>query len=320
MKSIFQQSFETVVIGGGFAGSAAAWVAAREGKTLLLSSSLDALAFSAWGPRVVSRQSLEKTKAGRSFYERVLHPSFLGEISLPEGQLALFDTVALRRQWQAELEGLEGLALYQDTAESIERSTDLWQIKTRWGSTFLSKRVILALGTFLGARYRVGGVSKLGGRPGETGAEHLQESLEALGVTFAPARRAAAPTLMAESVDTERLVPLSPPDGPVRAYESSWADGERVFLAPMTRAALELYPLGAKTTTRAIDESNLREARGLSQAQVVTPGFEVEYLKVSSAPKDLGFAGAIDGTNDYVSAISSGFVAGAGQERVSRET
>ena len=310
MKSLFQQRFETIVIGGGFAGSAAAWEAAIEGKTLLLSSSLDTIASSAWGPSLAPLQALEETPAGVRFSEKVLRPALLGEISSSTGPLVLFDTFALRRRWQAALEELERLAVYEDTVEALGQSNGTWRVNTRWGSVFTAERIILAVGTFLEGRCRTGRDTKPGGRPGEIGAERLRESLEALGVVFMPARREAAPTIMAASIDLESLSPLSLPGGPIRAYESAQADGRQIILAPMTRAALELYACGTRANGSTIDETVLRAARGLRDVEIVTPGFTVEYLKVSRAPKGLGFAGAIFGANDYVSAIISGLAAG----------
>ncbi len=314
MKSLFQQQFETIVIGGGFAGSAAAWSAAGEEKTLLLSSSLDTIAHPAWGPCLAPLQSLEKTPAGASFRERVLQPALLGEISTCAGPLVLFDTFALRRRWQAELESLQRLAIYQDTAEALERSNDTWRVRTRWGSVFTAKRVILALGTFLGGRCQTGRDTKPGGRPGEIGAENLRESLEALGAVFVPSVREAAPTITAASIDLKHFSPLSPPGGPVRAFESAQADDRRIILAPLTRAALEFYPYGAGADRSMVDETTLRETRGLKEAKIVTPGFKVEYLKVLRAPNDLCFVGAIVEANDYVSAIVGGLAAGAKRE------
>ncbi len=310
MKSLFQQQFETIVIGGGFAGSAAAWSAAGEEKTLLLSSSLDTVAHLAWGPCLAPLKSLEKTPVGARFSQRVLQPALLGEVSSFAGPLVLFDTFALRRRWQAELESLQHLAIYQDTAEALERSNGRWRVSTRWGSIFTAKRVILALGTFLEGRYRTGRDTKPGGRPGEMGAENLRESLEALGAVFVPGVREAAPTIMTASIDLKHFLPLSPPGGPVRAYESARTDSQRVVLAPITRAALELYPYGAEGDRAIVDETAMRKARGLREAMIVTPGFKVEYLEAASAPKDLCFVGTLAGTNDYVSAIVSGLAAG----------
>ena len=257
---------------------------------------------------------LEKTPAGACFSRKVIRPALLGEISMPAGPLALFDTFALRRRWQAELEGLERLAFYQDTAEIVERSNGGWRVKTQWDAVFRAERIILSIGTFLGGRCRTGRGTKPGGRPGETGAERLRESLETLGAVFMPAQREAAPTVVSASIDLEGLSPLSPPGGPIRAYELAQADGRRITLAPMTRAALELYPCGTRANGHIIDEATLRAARGLEDAEIVTPGFKVEYLKVSRAPNDLGFAGAIAGATDYVSAIVSGLAAGARNE------
>ncbi len=259
-------------------------------------------------------QSLEKTPAGARFSEKVLRPALLGEMLSAAGPLALFDTFALRRRWQAELEGLERLAIYQDTVEALQRSNGRWRVNARWGSVFTAERVILAVGTFLEGRCRIGRDTKPGGRPGEMGAERLQESLETLGAVFVPARREAASTVMAASIDLEGLSPLSLPAGPVRAYETAQADGRRIILAPMTRAALELYPCGARADGAIIDETALRAIRGLKDAEIVTPGFKVEYLKASRTPNDLGFAGAIAGANDYISAIVSGLAAGARDE------
>jgi tRNA uridine 5-carboxymethylaminomethyl modification enzyme len=95
----------------------------------------------------------------------------------------------------------------------------------------------------------------------------------------------------------------------------------QIFLEPMGRNTTEIYPNGVPTSLPAdIQFEMIRSIEGLEEAEIVRPGYAIEYdyveptqLKPSLETKlirGLFFAGQINGTSGYEEAAAQGLMAG----------
>ncbi|WBO22574.1 tRNA uridine-5-carboxymethylaminomethyl(34) synthesis enzyme MnmG [Sphingomonas abietis] len=98
-------------------------------------------------------------------------------------------------------------------------------------------------------------------------------------------------------------------------------DGHQIFLEPETRDGHHIYPNGISTSLPTeVQQRFLRTIAGLSEVEIVAPGYAVEYdhvdprrLSTQLESRDIDglfFAGQINGTTGYEEAAAQGLVAG----------
>ncbi len=234
--------FDVLVVGAGFAGSEAAYALAQSGKRVgLMTQSLDALFLPV-------TEVTDPPRPGTLFAE-------VFEVGLPPFLLHA------RAKWR--LEALApALHLFQATAVRLVVEGDRAVGVESWeGPSYRAERVVLAVGTFLGARLSVGALEERAGRLGEAAYDDLFEDLKARGFAFTPAEQAAPPYKGA-------------PGYRVRFYRFADDEWERAtFRLPRLEG---LYAVGACTTggTRYAHESEdgLRLARHLLGGGQNLPG------------------------------------------------
>jgi len=208
------EDYEVLVVGAGFAGSEAAYRLARGGRRVgLLTQSLDSL-FLPVTP--VSEPPAPGTLFAEVYEEGL--PPFL---------------LHARAKWRLEAERPH-LHLFQATATGLLTEGKRVVGVTTWeGPAYRARRVVLAVGTFLGARLRVGQIEEPAGRLGEAAYDDLFQDLKRRGFAFEPAYQKALPFKGAPGYE-------------VRFYR--FADGEwdkKSFRLPRLEG---LYAVGACTS------------------------------------------------------------------------
>ncbi len=168
------EAYEVLVVGAGFAGSEVAYQLARAGRrVLLLTQSLDSLFL----PITPVTDPPAQGTLFAEVYEEGLPPFLLHA----------------RAKWRLEAERPR-LHLLQATVTRIRIEGErVVGVETWEGLSHAAPRVVLAVGTFLGARLRVGQIEEPAGRLGEAAYDDLYQDLRALGFAFHPAEQQAAP-------------------------------------------------------------------------------------------------------------------------------
>ncbi|MBF0449074.1 MAG: tRNA uridine-5-carboxymethylaminomethyl(34) synthesis enzyme MnmG [Magnetococcales bacterium] len=98
-------------------------------------------------------------------------------------------------------------------------------------------------------------------------------------------------------------------------------DSHQIFLEPEGRSTTEIYPNGISTSLPVDIQLDLvHSIRGLEQAQIIRPGYAIEYDMVEPTQLDfrlalkgvsgLYLAGQVNGTTGYEEAAAQGLVAG----------
>ena len=106
-------------------------------------------------------------------------------------------------------------------------------------------------------------------------------------------------------------------------------DGHLIFLEPEGRASDEIYPNGISTSLpEEVQLEFLRTIPGLERAEILRPGYAVEYdhVRTDQVGTDLQVipfrglytAGQINGTSGYEEAAGQGFVAGVNAARATQ--
>jgi len=168
------REFEVLVVGAGFAGSEAAYRLARAGVQVgLMTQSLDSL-FLPVTP--VTDPPYPGTLFSEVFEEGL--PPFI---------------LHARAKWRLEAER-PLLHLFQATATGLLVEDGRVVGVTTWeGPAYRAEKVVLTVGTFLGARLRVGEIEEPAGRLGEAAYDDLFLDLKRRGFAFEPAYQRALP-------------------------------------------------------------------------------------------------------------------------------
>ncbi len=210
--------YDTIVVGGGHAGSEAAAAAARMGcETLLITMNLNAIGQMSCNPAMggVAKGQLVREidalggisglatdEAGVQF--RMLNRSKGPAMWSPRAQC---DRMKYAERIRWHLEQIPKLRFRQDQVVRvlIDDEQTVYGVETQTGQVFHAKTVVLTSGTFMNGLIHIGEKQFGGGRSGEKASIGITESLVERGFEAGRLKTGTPPRLDGRSVDYSKL-------------------------------------------------------------------------------------------------------------------
>ena len=211
------EKFDAIVIGAGHAGCEAALALARTGnKTLLLSLSLDAVAFLACNPSIggtakgqlVCEIDALGGEMGVNTDKTLIQLRMLNSGKGPAVQSlrAQADKIEYHNQMKKTIENTKNLYLRQGEAVDIKCLDDGTKlVETSLSQVYQSKAVVFATGVYLKSRIIIGDWTKDAGPNGFSNAQKLSDSLKNLGIKLLRFKTGTPARINGRSIDYSKL-------------------------------------------------------------------------------------------------------------------
>lgn len=230
MPSLLEEKYDVLIVGAGHAGCEAALACARLGlDTIMFTVSVDSIALMPCNPNVggSSKGHLVREidalggEMGKNIDKTFIQSKMLNVSKGPavHSLRAQADKKDYSQEMRKTLENTENLTIRQgEIGEILVENGKIVGAKSISGATYHVKAVVLCTGTYLKARCIYGDVSEATGPNGLKAANHLTDSLKALGIemyrfkTGTPARvdkRSIDFSKMEEQFGDKELVPFS---------------------------------------------------------------------------------------------------------------
>ena len=213
----FIAKFDIAVIGAGHAGVEAALAAARLGlKTALFTISLDAVANMPCNPSIggtAKGHLVREIDALGGEMGKAADATFLQSRILNKGKgPAVYslrvqsDRVKYHAYMKSKVEHTDGLFLKQDEiTEILTEDGKICGVRSKLGSCYGARAVIVASGTYLKGKVFVGKISYSSGPDATLPADRLSDSLRALGVTLRRFKTGTPCRVHRRSIDFSKL-------------------------------------------------------------------------------------------------------------------
>ncbi|MCS7250688.1 MAG: tRNA uridine-5-carboxymethylaminomethyl(34) synthesis enzyme MnmG [candidate division WOR-3 bacterium] len=219
MSFVYPIKYDVIVVGGGHAGCEAAFAASRIGcKTLLLTMNIDTIALMSCNPAIggIGKAQLVKeidALGGIMGIVTDLSAIQYRYLNTKKGQAvrslrAQTDRTKYRLVMRRILEKVENLDIKQgEVVRLLVKGKEVYGVETRFKTQFLSKTVVLCLGTFMEGLIHIGLESFPAGRFGEFGSELLPKNLRELGFILGRFKTGTPARLDGRTIDYSRLTP-----------------------------------------------------------------------------------------------------------------
>ena len=209
--------FDAIVIGAGHAGCESALALARTGnKTLLLTLSLDAVAFLACNPSIggtakgqlVTEIDALGGEMGVNTDKTLIQLRMLngGKGPAVQSLRAQTDKNQYHSQMKLTLEKTENLYLRQGEVVDIkELANNEKEVKTATNLTYRCKAIVFAKGVYLKSKIIIGDYTKDSGPNGFSNAQKLSDSLKTLGIKLLRFKTGTPARINGRSIDYSSL-------------------------------------------------------------------------------------------------------------------
>lgn len=215
--SLFDTTYDVIVIGAGHAGCEAAYASAQLGcQTLLITMNLQNIAQMSCNPAmggIAKGQILREIDAlgGMSAIvtdKTAIQFKMLNQSKGPAmwSPRAQSDRMLFSAEWRRILENTNHLDLYQDTVNDLwVENSEVKGVVVSLGFTIKAKSVILTAGTFLNGKIHIGTKNFSGGRAGDKSASGITERLAELGFQTDRMKTGTPPRVDARSLDFSKM-------------------------------------------------------------------------------------------------------------------
>ncbi len=215
--SLFETTYDVIVVGGGHAGSEAAAASANMGaKTLLITMNLQNIAQMSCNPAmggIAKGQIVREIDALGGYSAIVTDKTAIQFKMLNKSKgpamwspRAQSDRMMFAETWRNMLEQTENLDFYQDSVNGLIFDGDkIVGVKTALGLEIKSKTVIVTAGTFLNGLIHIGEKTFGGGRAGESSSTGITEDLVAKGFESGRMKTGTPPRVDGRSLDYSKM-------------------------------------------------------------------------------------------------------------------
>ncbi|WP_316931754.1 tRNA uridine-5-carboxymethylaminomethyl(34) synthesis enzyme MnmG [Mangrovimonas xylaniphaga] len=218
MMSLFQETYDVIVVGAGHAGSEAAAAAANMGcSTLLVTMNLQNIAQMSCNPAMggIAKGQIVREIDALGGYSGIVSDTSAIQFKMlnkskgpamwsPRVQS---DRMKFAEDWRLMLEQTPNLDFYQDMVSGLLVEGEcVVGVKTSLGIDIKAKTVVLTNGTFLNGLIHIGDKNFGGGRAGERAAKGITEQLVDLGFDAGRMKTGTPPRVDGRSLDYSKMI------------------------------------------------------------------------------------------------------------------
>jgi tRNA uridine 5-carboxymethylaminomethyl modification enzyme len=210
--------FDTIIIGGGHAGTEAAIASAKLGRTLLLTQKIETIGQMSCNPAIggIGKGHLVKEIdalggiMGRAIDVSGIQFRYLNASKGPavRATRAQADRILYKKAIREILENQSNLSIFQQSVDDLLiQNHHVIGVKTQMGLAFYAKAVVLTVGTFLGGKIHIGQTNYEGGRAGDPPSNALAICLRELELPVGRLKTGTPPRLDGRTINFEALTP-----------------------------------------------------------------------------------------------------------------